>query len=107
MIHLQSLTKYKESKKYKQSYVFMLLPFFFICFNFNLWIHTWKVITDGLCGHVYETENINLSPIYMNFHVKRSVWSGRKVICPMSLTRYISQDFRIFILKNQTSNSLF
>ena len=28
MIHLQGLTKYKESKKYKQSYVFMLLPFF-------------------------------------------------------------------------------
>ena len=76
MIHLQGLTKYKESKKYKQSYVFMLLPFFpffFICHNFKLWIHTWKVITDGLCSQVYETENINLSPSYMNFLVKHLV----------------------------------
>ena len=83
MIHLQDLTKYRESKIYKQSYVFMLLQFFFlffICINFKLRIHTWTVITNGLFGQVYQTENINLSPIYMNFHLKRLVWSERKVI---------------------------
>ena len=32
MIHLQGLTKYKESKKYKQSYVLMLLQFFFLVY---------------------------------------------------------------------------
>ena len=75
MIHLQDLTKYRENKKYKQSYVFMLLQFFFsfICLDFKLRIQTWTVITDGLCGQIYETENINLSPIYMNFHVKHLV----------------------------------
>ena len=29
-----------------------------------------KVVTDGLCCQVYETENVNLSSIYMNFHGK-------------------------------------
>ena len=61
---------------------------------------------SGLCAQVYEKENINLSPTYMNFHVKRLVWSGRKAISPMLLTRYISQGFRIFSLKNQLGNSL-
>ena len=42
---------------------------------------------------VYETENINLIPIYMNFHVKRLVWSGRNLILLMLLAR-------IFELKN-------
>ena len=53
---------------------------FLICLNFKLRIRTWTVIKNGLCGQVYETENINLSAIYMNFHVKRLVWSERKVI---------------------------
>ena len=32
MIHLEGLTKYRESKRNKQSYVFMLLQFFFSFF---------------------------------------------------------------------------
>ena len=46
---------------------------------------------------VYETERINFIPFY---NVKRLVWSKRKVIWPIPVTRYISQVFRIFLLKN-------
>ena len=55
---------------------------------------------------VYETESTSLSLFYMNFHVKRLVWSRRKVIWLMPVTTYISQVFRIFVLKNQASNYL-
>lgn len=37
--------------------VFMFLQFFpYLCPNFTLWIHSWRVITDGLFGQVYETQ---------------------------------------------------
>ena len=77
MIHLQDLTKYRESKIYKQSYVFMLLQFFSFFSYASILSYEF---TNGHFGQFCQTENINLSPIYINFHVKRLVWSERKVI---------------------------
>ena len=70
MIHLQGLTKYRERGEREQKIQTEL------CFCASSIFH----FLYGLCGQVLETENINLSSIYMNFYIKRLLWSRRKLI---------------------------